>query len=277
MVSNKKSHLFLVAIMIAVTVVVFYPIVMMVSISLKSDAEFIKSPFGPLLSPQFSNYVAAFKQMNYLVSLKNSVVLTSVSAIMGSFLYAIAAYAISRAPTMRKLFKNIGIFFWLGLALPMQVIMVPLVLWIQTLHLSGSMFGLIFVFVATNAAYGVFFFTGFVATVPISLEEAATIDGATPFMVLRKIVLPLLKTPMVTLLIIMILRIYNNFLFPLILLQGKNSRTLPLTIYFFKGDELVSWNIMFAATTLTVLPLMIVYFIFQSQIIDGMLSGSVKQ
>ena len=75
----------------------------------------------------------------------------------------------------------------------------------------------------------------------------------------------------------MVLRVYNNFLFPLILLQGKNSRTLPLTIYFFKGDEIVSWNIMFAATTLTVLPLMIFYFIFQSQIIDGMLSGGVKE
>jgi raffinose/stachyose/melibiose transport system permease protein len=277
MVTSKKSNIISTTLIILAALIVFYPIVMMIMISLKTDAEYLRSPFGPLLSAQFSNYKVAYDQMNYLVSLKNSIVLTGVSAFAGSFLYAITAYAISRAPIMRKFFKGVGVFFWLGLALPMQVIMVPLVLWIQTLHLSGSMFGLIFVFIATNAAYGVFFFTGFVATVPISLEEAATIDGASPFLVLRKIVLPLLKTPMVTLLIIMILRVYNNFLFPLILLQGKNSRTLPLTIYFFKGDEIVQWNIMFAATTLTVLPLMIVYFLFQRNIIDGMLSGSVKQ
>jgi len=277
MVINQRSNKITVAIIFIATAVIFYPIVMMLTISLKSEAEFLKSPFGPLLSVQFQNYVTAFKQMNYLTSLRNSLVLTSISAISGSFLYAITAYAIARAKAARKFFKGLGIFFWVGLALPMQVIMVPLVLWMKTLHLGGHMIGLILVFVATNAAYGVFFFTGFVSTVPLSLEEAATIDGASPMQTLSRIVLPLLKTPIVTLLIIMVLRVYNNFLFPLILLQGKNSRTLPLTIYFFKGDEIVSWNIMFAATTLTVLPLMIFYFIFQSQIIDGMLSGGVKE
>lgn len=277
MVINQRSNKIKVIIIYLVTAIIFYPIVMMLMISLKSDSEFLRSPFGPLLNIQIKNYMTAFKQMNYLTSLRNSLILTSISAILGSLLYAITAYAIARAKTARKFFKGVGIFFWVGLALPMQVIMVPLVLWMKTLNLGGSMFGLIFVFVATNAAYGVFFFTGFVSTVPISLEEAATIDGASPTQTLSRIVLPLLKTPIVTLLIIMVLRVYNNFLFPLILLQGKNSRTLPLTIYFFKGDEIVSWNIMFAATTLTVLPLMIFYFIFQSQIIDGMLSGGVKE
>ncbi len=91
-----------------------------------------------------------------------------------------------------------------------------------------------------------------------------------------KVVFPLLKPPMVTLLIVIALRVWNNFMYPLLLSQGEKSRTLPLTVFFFKGDLSVQWNILFAATTLVILPLMIVYFILQKQIISGMLSGAVK-
>lgn len=276
MVQSKTSKIVGKIAMLIVAFLVFYPIIMMLLISVKTDADFLTNPFGLSTQFQFSNYVAAFKGTNYLVSLKNSAILTIGAAGLGTLLSAVAAYAIARAPKCRALFNGLGTFFWLGLALPQQVIMVPIVLWMQQLGLGGSMIGLILVYIAINAAYGVFFFTGFVRTVPIDLEEAAKIDGASPFTTLRVIVLPILKTPIVTLLIIMVLRVYNNFMMPLILLQGKNSRTLPLTIYFFKGDNSIQWNIMFAATTLVVLPLMIVYFIFQKRIVDGMLSGSVK-
>ena len=121
-----------------------------------------------------------------------------------------------------------------------------------------------------------FFFSGFVNTVPVTLEEAAYIDGASPFTTFIRIVYPLLKPPMVTLLIVIALRVWNNFMYPLLLLQGQNSRTLPLTVFFFKGDLSIQGNILFAATTLVILPLMIVYLILQKQIISGMLNGSVK-
>ena len=127
-----------------------------------------------------------------------------------------------------------------------------------------------------GAVGAVFFFSGFVNTVPVTLEEAAYIDGASPFTTFIRIVYPLLKPPMVTLLIVIALRVWNNFMYPLLLLQGQNSRTLPLTVFFFKGDLSIQWNILFAATTLVILPLMIVYFILQKQIISGMLNGSVK-
>ncbi|MFI3212771.1 MAG: carbohydrate ABC transporter permease [Eubacteriales bacterium] len=276
MIENKKIKIIQILLISFVAVVVFYPVLMMVMVSLKNDVDFLVNPLGITLNFEFQNYVTAFKQMNYLVALKNSVILTAGAAVGSTLLCAATAYAIARAPKMQKMFAWIGIFFWLGLALPQQVVMVPLVMWIQTLGLGGTLLGLMLVYIGSDAAYGVFFFTGFVRTVPVSLEEAARIDGASPFTILRTIVFPLLKTPMVTLLIIMILRVYNNFTFPLILLQGKNSRTLPLTIYFFKGDTSVEWNVMFAATTLVVLPLMFIYFIFQRRIIDGMLSGSVK-
>lgn len=259
-----------------VALAIIYPVIMMVMISLKSDADYITNPFGFSKQIQWENYRTAFVGTNYMTAFKNSMVLTAFAAGGGTVLSAITAYAIERAPRGRRFFGKIGLFFWLGLALPQQVIMVPLVLWMKTLGLGGTLLGLILVYIAVNAAYGVFFFSGFVHSVPIELEEAARIDGASPFITLIRIALPILKTPMVTLAIIMILRVYNNFMLPLILVQGKEARTLPLTIYFFKGDNSIQWNVMFAAATLVVLPLMVIYFLFQKRIVDGMLSGSVK-
>lgn len=274
--SQKISEKFANFGIIVACLVIVYPIFLMVSLSLKTNGDLLTNPFGISYHFQWQNYTEATKQMNYWQTLYNSAIITGFAAVLVTFFSALTAYALARAPRCKALFRGLGIFFWLGIALPVQTVMVPLTLWMKNLGLANTKLGLILVFIASNAAFGVFFFTGFVQTVPIDLEEAAMIDGAGKFTIFRKIVFPLLQTPLVTLFIIMVLRVYNNFIFPLILLQGKNSRTLPLTVYFFKGDTAIEWNIMFAATTLVVLPLMIVYFVFQRRIREGMLAGSVK-
>ena len=262
--------------MIIICALMFYPVIMMVIVSLKDDVLLASEPLSLKTSFAFENYITAIKGMDYGVALFNSTILTAGSAVLTSFFGACGAYAITRARQGRSLFKGFNALFLIGLALPQQVAMVPLVLWMQKLGVGNTLFGLILAFIGANAAYGVFFFGGFVNTVPVTLEEAASIDGAGPMAVFIRIVLPLLKPSMATLLIIIALRVWNNFMYPLLLLQGKSSRTLPLTIFFFKGDLSVQWNILFAATTLVILPLMLVYFILQRQIIEGMMSGSVK-
>lgn len=275
---EKRQHRLLLfeLLMIAVCVLMFYPVIMMVLVSLKDDALLASEPLSLRTSFAFENYVTAVKGMKYWRALFNSSVLTAVSAVLTTFFGACGAYAIMRVRKGKKLFMALNALFLVGLALPQQVAMVPLVLWMQKLHVANTLFGLILAFIGANAAYAVFFFAGFVNTVPVSLEEAAYIDGASPFITFMKVVFPLLRPPMVTLLIVIALRVWNNFMYPLLLLQGQNSRTLPLTVFFFKGDLSIQWNILFAATTLVILPLMIVYFILQKQIISGMLSGSVK-
>ncbi len=273
---RKKGLLVLEIFLIIICLLMFYPVIMMVIVSLKDDALLAAEPLSLKTSFAFGNYMTAVKGMNYGRALYNSTVLTVSSGLLTTFFGACAAYAITRVRRGKRLFLILNGLFLLGLALPQQVAMVPLVLWMQKLGVGNTLSGLILAFIGANASYAVFFFSGFVNSVPVSLEEAAYIDGASPFQTFIRVILPLLKPPMVTLLIVIALRVWNNFMYPLILLQGKNSRTLPLTVFFFKGDLSIQWNILFAATTLVILPLMIVYFILQKQIISGMLSGSVK-
>ena len=277
MKTRKKQLLFLFELLMAAAcILMFYPVIMMVLVSLKDEALLAGEPLSLRTSFAFENYVTAAKGMKYWRALFNSSVLTVCSSLLTTSFGACGAYAIMRARRGKQLFLALNALFLIGLALPQQVAMVPLVLWMQKLHVANTLFGLILAFIGANAAYGVFFFSGFVNTVPVTLEEAAYIDGASPFTTFIRIVFPLLKPPMVTLLIVIALRVWNNFMYPLLLLQGQNSRTLPLTVFFFKGDLSIQWNILFAATTLVILPLMIVYFILQKQIISGMLNGSVK-
>ncbi len=273
---RKPSLLALEIILIAVCILMFYPVIMMVIVSLKDNALLAAEPLSLKTSFAFENYITAMKGMDYGRALFNSTVLTVSSGVLTTFFGACAAYAITRARRGKRLFLVLNGLFLIGLALPQQVAMVPLVLWLQQLKGANTMFGLIIAFIGANAAYGVFFFSGFVNSVPVTLEEAAYMDGASPMVSFLRVMLPLLRPPMVTLFIVIALRVWNNFMYPLILLQGRNSRTLPLTVFFFMGDLSMQWNILFAATTLAFLPLMIVYFILQKQIISGMLSGSVK-
>ena len=252
MAKRKKFGVLFEFLMIAVGILMFYPVIMMMIVSLKDDVLLASEPLSLKTSFAFENYKTAIDGMGYWRALMNSTILTVSSALLTAFFGACGAYAITRVKRGRKLFIALNILFLVGLALPEQVAMVPLVLWMQKLGVGNTLFGLILAFIGANAAYGIFFFSGFVNTVPVTLEEAAFIDGAGRMKTFLTIVLPLLKPPMVTLLIVIALRVWNNFMYPLLLLQGKNSRTL------------------------VILPLLIVYFLLQKQIISGMLSGSVK-
>lgn len=273
---NKRRKAFHSIVMLLVTLIISYPMLMMLIVSLKSDTDLVVDPVGMKMSLAYENYVSAFQQMNYPLTFFNSFILTLCAVALVSFLGCTAAYAIVRSRKCKKLFLAINVLFLIGLSLPQQVALVPMVLWLKNLGLQNTRLGVIMVYVASNASYAIFLFSGFINTIPIALEEAAIIDRASPFTVFWKIVFPLLKPSMITMIIVMTLRVWNEFMYPLVLLQGKTSRTLPLTIFMFKGDLQIQWNVMFAATTLAILPLMILYFIFQKQVVSGMMSGAVK-
>lgn len=277
--SPYKKNRFLIIleiIMLVFCAIMAYPFFMMLSVSFKNEAEVIASPLGLPSVFNFSNYTLAFTQMGYLIALKNTVIMTAVSILTGALLYSMASYAFMRAKRGRK---AIGVMYFIMIAghiLPAQAALTPLVFLLKSMNLLNTMQGIICVYIGANAAYGIFLISRFISSVPVSLEESAFIDGCTPFGVFFKIMLPLLKPVIISLIIIKSVDIWNDMIFSLIILQGKNARTLPLAVYFFRGEYSTQWNVLFAALALSILPVVIFFLIMQKHIVTGLTAGAVK-
>ena len=254
---------------------IIYPLFLTVISAFKTEPEITKNFLALPESFYLGNFKNILSRPDYYQAVGNTLYITILSLAGMIVVLPMVSYSIARKMDVSPFYKYLYFFLLVGIFVPFQVKMMPLIKTMSSLHMLTPT-GIIIVYVASSICEGVFLYVAFIQGVPTELEEAAYIDGASPFTTFIRIVYPLLKPPMVTLLIVIALRVWNNFMYPLLLLQGQNSRTLPLTVFFFKGDLSIQWNILFAATTLVILPLMIVYFILQKQIISGMLNGSVK-
>ena len=151
--------------------------------------------------------------------------------------------------------------------------------WIRdTLHIQmlDNKLGLVYMYIGFGASMAVFLYHGFVKSIPVSLEEAATIDGCTKFGVFWKIVFPMLKPTTMTVIILDVIWIWNDYLLPSLVLSSKANRTIPLSTFSFFGQFTIQWNMAMAALTLTIIPVVIFYLCAQKYIIKGVAAGAVK-
>ena len=262
--------------MIALILLLFYPVLMIFFMSLKDDMEILLSPLSLPKSFQFDNYVKAFEQMDFIRVFCNSLFITTISVVVGTIVYCISAYALVRARKHRWVFMVMYVIFLLGLVLPAQSTLIPLLYLYKEMGLMNTYRGIVLLYLSGGAPFSIFLLTGFINTVPITLEEAASLDGCTPYGIFFKIVLPLLKPIISTLVIINAVNIWNDFLNPLMFMSGKAGRTITLAVYMFKGQYSTQWNVLFAGLVLATLPMMIVYFVLQKYMIAGMTTGAVK-
>ena len=272
----KKHPIGLEVAMILFTLVMMIPVALMLLISVKPNAEAVGSPFALPTTLQLQNYVAAFVGMQYLQALRNTLFITVTSVALGVLLYSMAAYGLVRAKKGRAVFLFCFSLLAISLAMPPQMTIVPLTLLLRHVGLHGTRIGVALVLVAVNAGFGVFVLHSFVNTVPAAIEESALIDGYGPFAIYRKIMLPLMRAPVITLVMLVTVRVWNNFIYPLILLQGPQSRTLPVAVFYFRGITIVRWNLLFAGLVLAVFPVVVFYFCMQRLIISGMTHGALK-
>jgi raffinose/stachyose/melibiose transport system permease protein len=162
----------------------------------------------------------------------------------------------------------------IGLIAPLQVI--PEIKVIQTLHLSGSYLAVILIEAATWIPFATFLYSGFIRSLPSELEEAAIIDGCGPIMVWLRIVLPLLKPATSTLVVLLFTGIWNDFQIPLYFINDQSRYTMPLTLFNFSGLHTADYNLLCADIVMTIVPVMIVFFIAQKYIIAGLVDGATK-
>ena len=278
---NKKRVTNILAMtgLIIIFIAYMFPFLMVVINSLKQKRDIIKSPFSWLFTIKglsFDNFVKAFTQMDFLNAFKNSLIVTASATVLVTLLAAMLAYYIVRHNN--GISKITFALMVASMIIPFQALMIPLVsIYGGTLNVLNHRITLIFLHTGFSMAMSVFMFHGFIkGNVPIALEEAAYIDGCTHSQTFFKIVLPLLKPIISTMVILNSLAFWNDFLLPSLVLTDKKLLTLPFSTYSFYGTYSADYGTIMAGLLLCVIPILILYVVLQKQIIGGVVAGAVK-
>ena len=276
---KKAVHVVSMAVLIVVFLAYMFPFIMVVINSLKQKRDIIKSPFSWLFTIKglsFDNFVKAFTQMDFLSAFKNSLVVTVSATVLVTVLAAMLAYYIVRHST--RLSNFTFALMVASMIIPFQAIMIPLVsIYGGTLDLLNHRITLIFMHTGFSMAMSVFMFHGFIkGSIPTALEEAAYIDGCSRAPTFFKIVFPLLKPIISTMVILNSMAFWNDFLLPSLVLTDKKLLTLPLSTYSFYGTYSADYGTIMAGLLLCVIPILVLYVVLQKQIISGVVAGAVK-
>ncbi|MBM1218599.1 carbohydrate ABC transporter permease [Ponticoccus sp. SC2-23] len=261
-------------ILIANTIVMLFPIIIMVMSGFKSNVEIFQSPFSIPDFTDISNFVAMATQTSFLRYLMNSFIVTGASILLLLTLGTMAAYAIARYDFFGSSF--ILLFFMAGLMVPLKLAIIPLFILFRDLGILNSHWALISVYTAMGLPSTVFIMTGFIRTLPRELEDAARMDGASELRIMWSVMIPLCRPALVIAGIYNLVPIWNDFFFPLVFIQDDALKTLPQGMTTFIGEFSTNWGVMFAGLTLAAAPITILYIVLSKQFINGMTAGAVK-
>lgn len=242
--------------------------------SFKTKSDLISNTFGLPREFTLDSFIKVLSQDKFLKYFFNSIVLTLGGLFLLLMLASMTAYGISRYHF--KLKGVVQSYFMLGLMFPIQLGVLPLFIILRSLGLLNSLFGLMLLY-AAGMSFPVFVFTKFFTTLPVSLEESARLDGAGDFTVFLKIILPICKPVLSTIALINFVTIWNDFYMPLVFLSKASVRTLTLGVYKYMEDFLKNWDAAFAAVIITLIPVIVIYFLFSNQIVAGLTGGAVKE
>ncbi len=270
-----KKNLFADIIGIFIGSIVFIiPFIFMLVNSLKDrvEANLLDITFPKVV--KWSNFVEAFsaKHFQILLAFKNSIVLTFFSLILLVIVGSMAGYVIQRRKD--RTVSIISMVITTGLMIPAAVM--PTIWLLQALHIYKSMFSMIMIETALQIPFTVLLYRGFMSSIPKELEEAAYIDGCSTFQLFVRIIFPLLKPVTATIIILNACTIFNDFTNPLYFLPGADNITIQQTLYTFMGQYSSSYNLLFADVIIITIPMLIVFIIFNKQLVAGMVAGAVK-
>lgn len=260
---------------VAVTTVIFLvPFYFMFVQSIKSKAEANKLSISWPEELHFENYLEVFQHANYqlVTAFKNSGILTLFTVLGLLVTAAMAGYVIQRRHD--KIVNGIQAVIMLGLMIPAAIL--PTIHMLQRMHIYKTMFSMVMIEIALQTPFAIMLYRGYMASIPVELEEAARIDGCSRWQIFSNIIFPLLKPIQATLIILVGVQTFNDFTNPLYFLPGAENTTVQLTLYNYKGQLANSYNLLFADIIAITIPMLILFLIFNKRIVDGMVAGSVK-
>ena len=253
-----------------------FPLVWMLYSSFKEKRAFNADIIGLPKNPTLINYIRILTNKDYHLaeSMWNSVRTTVLSIIMIVLFSYIVGYILARVRF--KLNRALYAMFLMGMLIPVHSLLVPIYVVFRNCGLSNRWFTLLLPYVSFGLPMGIFLVEGYVKGIPVSLEEAAAIDGSTFSKTLFQVILPICKPILVTVAIIQVFSCWNEFSFALVLIKSVGLQTVPLALTQFKGQFASDYPKQMAAMLITMAPIVVLYFAFSKQIIKGMVSGAVK-
>ena len=261
--------------LIIVSLIYLYPLILVIINSMKTFKEVMTDVVSLPSSLNFDNYIKAFQMMQYPSLFLNTAAVTAIGVSGVVLLSSMAGYKLSRTKTKYSWF--VFILCIAPMMIPFQSFMISLVKVAKTLNLTNSTYGLGIIYWGLGAPLALFLFHGFVKTVPVELDECATIDGCKPMRAFFSIIFPLLKPVTVSVIVINTMWMWNDFLLPLLMLNGnQNSKTLQIAAYGFFGQYKIEWHLAMAGVLMVIIPPVILFLFLQKYIIKGMTAGAIK-
>ena len=259
---------------VLLALVYLIPLYIAIVNSVKPYQDVIKSPLSPTLQPTMDNFIEAFHSSKILSLYGTSILITGSSLLLLIFISSTAAYIIIRRKN--RICKFLYGFALIGIMVPPVVTLVPSIKTLSMLGLMYSPWGLLMFYGGTYFSTTIFLYTGFINSIPVTLDESAYIDGASTITIFFRIIFPLLMPCTATVIILMGMWIWNDFLNPMYILGSTAGKTITLGIYNSIGAYTSKWNLVFANVILASFPIVILYLCMQKQFMTGLTAGAVK-
>ena len=259
-------------------ITIFFPLYMAVIIAFKKPSEMTNDVSGALSLPSswsLDNFREAMEVTDFWRSLGNSLLITIITVVLAILIHGIAAYAIGRSMSKSKVYNFLYLYIVSGMFVPFAILMMPLVK--QTAQMGiANRFGVIVLYLVFYMPINLLLYKGYLTNIPIALEEAARVDGATTWRTYWSIVFPIMKPMHATVAVLTAMAVWNDVMTPLVILSGTGVNTLPLAQLNFQTQFGTNYNLAFASYLLALIPILLFYIVCQNQIINGVVNGAVK-
>ncbi len=255
-----------------------FPLYMTITIAFKQPSEMTNSISGILSLPKtwsFENFREAMKVTDFWHSLRNSLLITVISVVLSILIHSLMGYTLGRNRAKNKFYNFVYLFIVSGMFVPFAILMMPLAK--QTAEIGlANWFGVVILYVVFYMPMNILLYSGYLVNIPMALEEAARVDGASTWTTYWKIIFPIMKPMHATVAVLTALSVWNDVMTPLVIMAGSDQNTLPLAQLNFQSQFGTNYNLAFASYLLSLTPILIFYVICQKQILNGVVNGAVK-
>ncbi|WP_028611731.1 carbohydrate ABC transporter permease [Paenibacillus harenae] len=257
-----------------IAVIFAFPIFFNIMSAFKSNSEIMRDAIAFPKEFYLESFRYLLTETKYPEAMLNSAILTLCSIAVMILVIPMAAYAIERTNT--RWTNGIFTYFLFGMMIPFQVYMIPLFKQLKMIGLFGTLWGPILIYIAGSVGFGVLLYTSFLKGVPREIEESAEIDGCTRTGIFWKIVFPLLGPVTASMVVLQGLGIWNDFLMPMMVLPAGQAKTMIVELFYYVGEFSSRWDMIFAGTTMSLVPVLIAFLSLQKYFVKGVSSGAIK-